>query len=325
MTVSWRGMARTALGLLLVAGSANTAAAEWAPGKTVKIVVPFPPGGTADVIARLLGQQITKSGGQGIVIENRPGGGTVIGTEVVARAPADGTTLLLMANSFVINASLRSTLPYHPIAGFEPICSLVYSPMVLAVANASPLKSFAEFVAAAKVQPATLSIAAVGPATAHHMALEMLKRSAGIDFNFVPHAGGAPAVNILVGNHVSAGLANISEMQENLGTNLRPLAVGAEVRLPALKDVPTLKELGHGDIISTAWFGLVAPAKSPPAVVGQIAAEFKAALDVAEVSTKLADVGLVKLTACGADYVKYLEVQRTTYARVIKEAGIKAQ
>ena len=197
--------------------------------------------------------------------------------------------------------------------------------MVLAVSNASPIKTFAEFIAASKSQPPTQSIAAVGPATAHHMALEMLKRSAGIDFSFVPHPGGAAAVNTLVGNHVSAALANISEMQENLGTNLRPLALGAEARLPALKDVPTFKELGHPSMIAIAWFGLVAPAKTPEVIVGQIIKEVNAAVEVPDVSKKLDEVGLVKLVKCGADYTTYLKSQHEQYAKVIKEAGIKAQ
>lgn len=299
-------------------------AAEWAPGRNVKMVVPFPAGGTADVIARLVTQEVSK-GGQQFVIENRPGGGTVTATDVVARSPNDGTSVLLMANSFTINPSLRSSLPYDIFTSFEPVCSLVYSPMVLAVNNASPIKTFADFVAAGKARPATMSIAAVGPATAHHMALEMLKRSAGIDFSFVPHPGGAPAVNTAVGNHVSAVLANISEVQENLGTNLRPLALGAEARLAALKDLPTFKELGHAEMIAIAWFGLVAPAKTPEPMIGQMIKAFKAALEAPDVSKKLEDVGLVKLVTCGADYAAYLKTQHDRYAKVIREAGIKAQ
>ena len=319
----------TAAALLLSAAMALTgtlpATAEWAPGKNVKIVVPFPAGGTADVIARILTQQISKTSNQQFVIENRPGGGTVTGTDVVARSPNDGTTLLIMANSFTINPSLRASLPYDIFTSFEPVCSLVYSPMVLAVNNASPHKSFADFVAAAKVKPPTQSVAGVGPATAHHMALEMLKRSAGIDFSFVPHPGGAPAVNTVVGNHVSAALANVSEMQSNLGANLRPIAVGAEKRLDAYKDVPTFKELGHPDMIATAWFGMVAPAKTPEPVLAAIAKELKAALADPETAKKFDDVGLIKIVNCGADFAAYLKKQHEQYATVIKEAGIKAQ
>jgi tripartite-type tricarboxylate transporter receptor subunit TctC len=322
-------MGRAAAGFVLSAvvtlASTLTAAAEWAPGKTVKVIVPFPAGGTADVIARILTQQITKTSNQQFVIENRPGGGTVTGTDVAARSPNDGTALLIMANSFTINPSLRPSLPYDIFTSFEPVCSLVYSPMVLAVNNASPHKTFADFVAAAKAKPPTQSVAAVGPATAHHMALEMLKRSAGIDFSFVPHPGGAPAVNTVVGNHVSAALANVSEMQSNLGTNLRPLAVGAEQRLAAYKDVPTFKELGHRDMIATAWFGIVAPAKTPDPVLAAITKELRGALDDADVSKKLDDVGLIKLVNCGADYAAYLKKQYEQYATVIKEAGIKGQ
>lgn len=320
---------RSAAGLVLSAAltlaGTLTAAAEWAPGKTVKIIVPFPAGETADVIARILTQQIGKTANQQFVIENRPGGGTVTGTDVAARSPADGTALLIMANSFTINPSLRTSLPYDIFTSFEPVCSLVYSPMVLAVNNASPHKTSADFAAAAKAKPPTQSVAAVGPATAHHMALEMLKRSAGIDFSFVPHPGGAPAVNTLVGNHVSAAIANVSEMQENLGPNLRPLAVGSSERLAAYKDVPTFKELGHPDMIATAWFGMVAPAKTPEPVLAQIARELKVALADAETAKKFDDVGLIKIVNCGADFAAYLKKQHEQYATVIKEAGIKGQ
>ena len=312
---------------LLISSSevASAQSAQWAPGKTVKIVVPFPPGGTADVVARLLAQQVTQAGGQQIIIENKPGGGTVTGTEVVARSAPDGTTLLLMSNSFVINASLKSTLPYDPLTSFVPVCSLVYSPLVLAVANASPLQTFAAFRAAATVKPAVLSVAAVGPATTQHIALEMLKRAAGIDFNYVPFPGGAPAVTTLVGNHVSAALANYDEMKENLGSNLRALAVGAEARIAALQDVPTLGELGFGAIIGAARFGLVVPAATPPAAVEQMIGLFKASLEARQVATKLDDLGLVRAVACGADFGALLESQHGQYARAIKDAGIKPE
>ena len=321
MRVTWRLVIVCAA----VLASGPSAMAQWAPGKTVKIVVPFPPGGSADVLARLVGQQVTQASGQQIIIENRPGGGTVTGTEVVARSPADGTALLLMSNSFVINASLKSALPYDPLTSFVPVCSLVYAPLVLAVANVSPIKSFAEFRAAAQAKPPTLSVAAVGPATTQHIALEMLKRAAGIDFSYVPFPGGAPAVNTLVGNHVSAALANYDEMKENLGANLRPLAVGSEARLAGLKDVPTLAELGFGEIIGAARFGLVVPAGTPAATVALMIGFFKSAIDVPEVVAKLDALGQVRATVCGADFAALLKSQQGQYARAIRDAGIKAE
>ena len=168
-------------------------------------------------------------------------------------------------------------------------------------------------------------MAAVGPATTHHIALEMLKRAASIDFNYVPFTGGAPAVTTLVGNHVSAALANYNEMQEKLGPNLRPLVVGAEARLAALPEIPTLGEVGLGSIIATAWFGLVAPAKTPPDAVGRMVVAFKAAIDAPRITTKLGEVGLVKVGTCGSDFGRMLVEQHGQYDRAIKDAGIKAE
>jgi tripartite-type tricarboxylate transporter receptor subunit TctC len=176
------------------------------------------------LLARVIGEQVSKAKGQTVIIENRPGGGTVIATESVARAAPDGTTVLLMANSFLINANLQP-LSYDPFTSFESVCALVYQPLVFSVNSTSSIKSFADFVAAAKRVPSDLSVAAVGPNTALHVALEMLKRSARIDFNYVPFPGGAPAVSALVGKHVSAALATYSEIQEHVGTGLRPPVV----------------------------------------------------------------------------------------------------
>lgn len=307
---------------ILHAGVGPTHAQQWAPDRQVKVVIPFPAGGAADATARVLTQEITRASGQGFVMESRPGGGTVIATELVARAPADGTTLLLMANSFVINPGLKASLPYDPL-GFEPICMLAYSPLVLAVNNASPFKTIAELVTAAKAKPPELTIAAVGPATAHHIALEMLKRSAGIDFSYVPFPGGAPSVTTLVGNHVSATLANFNEMQSNLGPNLRPLAVGANSRLAELPDVPTFAEAGYADVIVTAWFGIVAPPKTPPATVAAMTGAFKAALAVPAVPERLKTIGLVAFPACGSDMATFIRDQIRRYGTAIKEAGLK--
>lgn len=325
----WSTALGALLGLAAVAvdgGNGAVAQSAWAPGRTVRIIVPFPPGGTGDLAARLVGEHVSKATGQAYIVEHRPGGGTVIATEAVARSAPDGTTLLVMSNSFVINAHLKSTLSYDPLTSFEPVCSLMYSPLVLAVHRDSAHKSFAEFRAAAQVKPPALSIAAVGPATTHHMALEMLKRAAGIDFNYVPFTGGAPAANTLIGNHVSAALVNYHELQEHLGRSLRPLAIGSDVQqLAGLKDVPSFDRLGYGGIIATAWFGLVAPAKTPASVLVPMTAAVKAAIDDKETVAKMQAVGLVKVGTCGAEFAASLKGQHADYGRAIKDAGIKTE
>jgi tripartite-type tricarboxylate transporter receptor subunit TctC len=295
------------------------------PAKTTRLVVPFPPGGTADVIARLVGQQVGQTSGQSVLVENRPGAGTIIATEFVARSTPDGTTLLVMANSFVINPSVRASLPYDPFS-FEPICLLVNSPQVLVVKADSPYKTLAAFVTAAKARPGELNYAAVGPATTQHIAGEMFKRAAEINLTYVPYAGGAPAVNAILGGHVTAVLANYNELMEQINANkLRPLAVASRERFAALRDVQTMSEAGYKDAEATAWFGLMAPAKTPTETIALLIAQFKAALAAPDVHSKLTAQGLYPAGACGADFDAHIKQQYESYARVIKEANIKVE
>lgn len=321
-------MARLAMALataVIVATLPNGPAAAQGGAKTVHLIVPFPPGGSADVIARLVGQQVGEISGQSVLIENRPGASTIIATEYVSRADPDGTTLLIMANSFVINPSVRANLPYDPFA-FEPVCLLVNSPQVLVVNANSPYKTIASFVTAAKARPGELNYAAVGPATTQHIAGEMFKRAAEIDLTYVPYAGGAPAVNAILGGHVTAVLANYNEVMGQISAGrLRPLAVASHERLPALPNVPTMNEAGFKNVEATAWFGVMAPAKTPRETMGQLIAQFKSALAVPDVQSKLSAQGLYPLALCGADFDAHIKQQFESYARIIKDANINTQ
>jgi tripartite-type tricarboxylate transporter receptor subunit TctC len=177
-----------------------------------------------DILARLIGEQITRTRGIGTLMENRPGSGTVVATEAVSRAAPDGNTVLFMGNSFVINSHLRK-LNYDPLVSFEPVCHLINSPQVIAVNVAAPYKTLGDLIDAAKAKPGELSLASVGPATAQHIASEMFQRVTGANFVYVPFPGGGPAVNALLGSHVTAVLQNYAEMQESLKAgNLRALA-----------------------------------------------------------------------------------------------------
>jgi tripartite-type tricarboxylate transporter receptor subunit TctC len=317
-------LARALFATLIAAVATLPAAAQTAP-KTTRLVVPFPPGGTADVIARLIGQQAAQISGQSVLVENRPGAGTVIATEFVSRAAPDGTTLLIMANSFIINPSVRASLPYDPFS-FMPICLLANSPQVFVVNADSPYKTLAAFVTAAKARPGELNYAAVGPATTQHIAGEMFKRAAEINLTYVPYAGGAPSVNAILGGHVTAVLANYNEVMPQLNAGrLRPLAVTTRARLAPLPDVPTMIEAGYKNMEATAWFGLMAPPKTPAETVGQLIALFKSALAAPEVSAKLNAQGLYPADACGAEFDAHVKRQYESYARAIKDANIKAE
>jgi len=311
-------------GSIIVLMLTGAASAQTAAGRTIRIVVPFPPGGTADILARVLGEQIGKTGGPTILVENRPGGGTVIATEQVARAAPDGNTLLLMANSFVINASVRASLPYDPLTSFEPVCLMVDSPQIMVVNAGSPFKTLGDFVAAAKAKPGELNYATVGPATTQHIAFEMFNRAAGIKLTYVPFGGGAPATTALVGGHVMAVLANPSEVMEQVRAGkLRAIAVASRERVATLPDTPTIIEAGYKDFEATAWFGLVVPAKTPKDAIASHIAMFNSALHAPDVQAKLAPQGYRSIGVCGDDFGAHIKRQHADYVRVTKEAGIK--
>lgn len=302
------------------------AAAQSLAGRTIRIVVPFAAGGTADIIARLLAEQ-TGPGGPTILVENRPGAGTVIATELVARSPADGNTLELIANSFIINPSLRSSLTYNPLTSFEPVCLLVDSPQLIVVNSASPFRTLADLVAAARAKPGELTYATVGPATTQHIAFETLKRAAGIDLTYVPYGGGAPAASALLGGHVTVVLQNYSELIEQVRAGkLRALAVTTRARLADLPDVPTVSESGYLGYEVAAWFGLVAPAATPKDTLDQLAQMFSAALQVPKVKANLqGQQGMRLIGVCGAEFGTFMRRQQEFYADAIRAANIKVE
>jgi tripartite-type tricarboxylate transporter receptor subunit TctC len=315
--------AGTAAAIAVLAGAARAQAFAARP---LRIVVPFPAGGTADVQARLVGESMARTLGQAVLIENKPGGGTIIGTSFVAKAPADGYTLLLMANSFVINAKLHaSTLPYEGIKAFEPVACLTNSPQLLAVNAASPWRTFREWVEAAKARPGVVSYATVGPATTQHIAGEMLQRAAGIRLIYTPFAGGAPAVNAVLAGHVDTVLANVSEIQPFLESGkMRALGISTPQRLDSLRQVPTISESGLPGYEAAAWFGLCAPAGTPRDVVAKLAQAATGALADAEVRRKLVGVGLEPYSMGPGEFAAHIADQYAKYTRVIDDAGIKA-
>ncbi|MGZ5835980.1 MAG: Bug family tripartite tricarboxylate transporter substrate binding protein [Xanthobacteraceae bacterium] len=308
---------------LLTDVAAGTAGAQSPQAGSVKLIVPFPPGGTGDVIARLFTQQMQTST-QSFVVENRPGASTIIATEQVVRAAPDGATLLEVANAFVINPSLRANLPFDPFS-LEPVCLLANSPQVMAVNSASPYRSFAEFLAAAKQHPGEFSYASVGPATTPHITGEMLRRVAQINLNYVPFPGGAPAVNVLLGGHVTAVMANLSEVMEHVAAGkLRPIVTTAGTRLREMPDVPTLKESGF-DLEGAAWFGVVAPPKTPRDIIAKLSSQFTTAMQATDVQTKLAAQGLYPSGLCGEDFGAHLRQQYELFGRIIREVNMKAE
>lgn len=304
---------------------AGTALAQTFPSRPLRLIVPFPPGGSGDVQARLVGEHMARTLGQPVLVENKPGAGTIIGSTQVAQAPADGHTLLLMSNSFVINAKLRgTTLPYKGLQAFEPVACLTNSPQMIAVNSGRPWHSFKEWMDAVKAKPDTISYATFGPATTQHIAAEMLVRQAGLHMIYVPFAGGAPAVNAVLGGHADMVLANVNEIQPFVEAGkLRALAVATRQRLASLPNVPTVAESGLPGYEAAAWFGLCAPAGTPKDVVAKIARAATAAVEDAEIRSKLITLGLEPYTMDPAQFSAHIQDQYARYSKVIDEAGIK--
>jgi len=295
----------------------------WAQAaRTIKVVYPFPPGSSGDMLVRMLAEQVSRAQGPTMVIENRPGAATVIGTEAVARAAPDGNTLLITTNAFVVNPHLRK-LDYDPLTSFESICYLASVPQVIAVNSASPYGTLADLLDAARAKPGDLTLASIGPATANQIAFEMFKRAANVDMTFVPYPGMAPAVTALLGGHVTSMFGNIVPEQLKAG-KLRGLATASRTRIEQLPEVQTVAEAGYRDFEVDIWMGLFAPAKTPKETVSQLAGWFTAALQVPEVKAKAEIQGLHPVGMCGADFAALLRKQYDKYGHVIREANIKA-
>jgi len=318
-------LAFLSLAVVSVLAVDNVSAVAQQAARTIRIVVPFPAGGSADILARLLGEQINKANGPTVVIENRPGGGASIAYEAVARAAPDGNTLVINGNSIVINPNLRK-VNYDPIASFEPICYLVSSPNLIVVNSDSPYRTLNDYIAAARAKPGELAFAAVGPATTQHIGFEQFKRLANINVTYVPYTGGAPAITALLGGHVSAALQNYSEAVEQLNAGkLRALASLTRARIPPLPNVPTAAELGLKDYEVEVWFGVLAPAKTPKDATAQLATWFKAAMQAPDVRQKLNNLGLYPVGTCLDDFAAHIRRQFDDYGRIIREANIKAE
>jgi tripartite-type tricarboxylate transporter receptor subunit TctC len=284
--------------------------------------VPYTPGSGPDILSRLMGEEIGRENGPTVVVENKPGAGTVIGTELVERAAPDGNTVLLVANSFVINPPLKRAT-YDVAKNFEPVCYLAATPMVLVVQGSSPYKTLADLVAAARAKPGELAFASGGPGSSLHVAIEVLKREAKLDINYVPYGGTAPAINTLMGGHVAAVWADyptvVSQLQA--GT-LRGLVTTSHARVEPLPDVPTFAETGISQYEADIFYGLVAPAKTPADKLAQLSGWFGTALKAPDMKPKLAKQGLLPVGTCGAGFGDYMRKLGDDYARIIEEAHI---
>jgi len=297
------------------------------PERGVKIVVPFPAGGSNDVVARLLGTKLSELWGQPVIIDNRAGAGGNIGAEAVARSPADGYTLLLTApGPLVVNQSLYSRLSFKPEQDFTPIALIASVPIVLAVNPSVKAATVSELIALAKASPGKLNFGSSGLGSTNHLAGEMLKARAGIDIVHVPYRGAAPAMNDLIAGQIPMMFDNMPAVRPQVqGGTIRALAVAGAARSPLFPELPTMVEAGVQDFEASSWFGLVAPAKVPPDVTKLLIEGVSKLLKEPDVVKRLAEVGAEPGALSGAAFGTFLRTEVDKWGQVVKAAGANVE
>jgi tripartite-type tricarboxylate transporter receptor subunit TctC len=325
MKLPRRKFLRLSAGAAALPAVTRVARAQAYPTRPVRIIVPFGPAGTTDIVARLIGQWLSQHLGQQFVVENRPGGAGNIGTEAVVRAPADGYTLLMIDVSPAINATLFDKLNFNFIRDIAPVASIVRVPNVMVVNPVFPAKTVPEFIAYAKANPGKISLASAGIGTPNHMAGELFKVMAGVDMAHVPYRGGGPAIADLLGGQVDVTFAVVTTAIEYIRTGkLRALAVTSATRQEALSDIPTVADFVPG-YEASGWFGLFAPRNTPAEIVDKLNKEINAALADPNVKARLSDLGGTVLPGLPADFGKLVVEDKEKWAKVIRAAGIKPE
>ena len=313
-----------ALALGLIVAAAGSAHAQTYPAKPLRLIVPFPPGGAADVTARVLGEPMSKALGQPIVVENRPGAGAVIGYEAGAKAPGDGYTILIVFPSFVINAFVRSNLQYQPFRDFKAVGQTIAVPMAVSVHPSIPAKSLKELIALARARPGEIGYGTPGAGTTHHFAGEMLANAAGVKFNHVPYSGGGPSMTAAAGGHVPMLISNVSEVVPFVKSGkVRALVVTTAERTESLPEVPSYTEAGFPQLAMANWTGFVVPAATPPAVIARLNAELNAALAIPLVQERLKVLGMFPAPGTPEQFDALLKSESVRYAKAVKDSGIK--
>ncbi|MHA7683006.1 tripartite tricarboxylate transporter substrate binding protein [Cupriavidus sp. PET2-C1] len=305
--------------------AASAASAQAYPAKPIRLVVPYAAGGAVDIVARSVGQKMSVLLKQPIIVDNRPGASTNIGMEAVAKAAPDGYTIMMASNSLATNAALFAKLPFDPVRDFTPVARVGQASLVLVVPAKSSVTSLKGLVSQAQAQPGKLSYASAGNGSSGHLAGELFKEAAHIDVLHVPYKGGAPAITDLLGERISFMPINPLEVITHIraGT-LRAIAVASDQRTPLLPDVPTSREQGLPGFTASVWWGLVAPAKTPPVVVHELNAAANAALADPDVRKQLAQLGVTILPGTPEAFGQFVRGETTTWNGVIRKAGITA-
>lgn len=308
--------------LALVAGASL---AQDYPAKPIRLVVPFPPGGGTDIAARTVTSKLTGSARWSFVVENKPGAGGNLGVEQAVRAPADGYTLVIgQTSNLAINPALYAKLPYDPLRDLSPVVLIVSAPVVLVVAADSRFRSLEDLLAAAKRDPGAVTFASPGNGTVSHLAGELLQRAAGVKLTHVPYKGAPPALTDTLGGQVQSFMSSVPSALGHIKTGrLRALAVTSAKRSAEMPDVPTIAESGYRGFEANTWYGLLAPAGTPAAVVTRLNAEVNRVLAMPDVRDRLASEGGDALGGSPEQFASFLKAEHAKWGRVVKESGAK--
>lgn len=320
------GKSVRAVGALLGLALAAIAGAQDYPNHPIRLVVPQPAGGPTDIVARIVAQKLGERLGQQVIVDNRPGAGSNIGTDIVAKAPKDGYTLVVGTVQHIVNRYLFVSLPYDPVKDFAPVTLMTKAHIVLVVNPDMPARNLAELLALAKAKPGTMAWASAGNGSTGHLALELLKVDAGIDVTHIPYKGTQPALTDVLGGRVPVMFDGvITSLPHIKAGKLRPIAVASLTRSPLLPDVPTMTEAGLPGFEAVGLAAVLAPAGTPPEIVNRLSREIAAILKAPEVRDQLVAMGLEVVASTPAEYTDYIGVESTKWGKIIRDAKIQAE
>jgi tripartite-type tricarboxylate transporter receptor subunit TctC len=313
------------LSALIACWSLGAAAQSSYPSKPIRIIVPFTPGGSTDILARSIGQALHDAWKQTVIIENKPGAGGSIGAEAAARSAPDGYTLFMgHIGTLAVNPSLYPNLPYDAVKDFSPVALVAMVPNVLVVNPSVPAKNVVELIALAKAKPGSLNCSSGGAGSAAHLAIEYFKLATGTDIVHVPYKGTAPAVTDLIGGQVSMTVTGLPPLiQQIKAGKLRALGVASSTRLPQIPDVPTISESGVPGFEATQWYGIVAPARTPGPIIDQLSAEIRRSLSLPDLRKRLEDEGAQPANMGPVEFQKLIVTEIERWGKVIRAAKIQ--
>ena len=296
------------------------------PNKTIRYIVPYPPGAFNDTLGRIVSQKLQAAWGVPVVVENRPGGGTLIGTEAVAKAPPDGYTLLGVAFPFGSNPSIYKHLPYDTVADFTPLILAGQTPNLLVVKPSLPINSIKDLLDYAKANPGKVSYGSTGIGSSNHLSMELFKSLTGADMVHVPYKGSAPMVNDMLGGHLDVAFDNVPNVLQQVNAGkLRALGVSSTTRSSLAPSVPTVTEAGVANYEVGVWFGVVGPSGMPPEVVKKLNTEINAILQQNDVKRRFADQGVEPVGGTPMQFADHIKAEILKWAKVVKDAGIKLE